>query len=56
MRRTHRKTHRIMWLVLGPLVTLGIFLGVMNRNQIPAQDSPLEIDAPSTEPPSQEVK
>ncbi len=56
MRRTHRKAHRILWLVLGPLAVLGLILGVANRAPVPTQDSPLKAEAPDTDPPSREAE
>ena len=55
MRRTHRKAHRILWLVLGPLAALGLILGVANRAPVPPQDSPIQAIAPDTAPPSLEA-
>lgn len=56
MRRKHRKVHRIMWLILGPLAILGLVVGVMNRAPIPPQDSPLNVRLPDAAPPSREVE
>ncbi len=55
MRRAHRKAHRILWLILGPLAVLGLILGVTNRDPVPSQDSPLNVEAPDTSPPSREA-
>lgn len=55
MKRTHRKMHRMMWLVLGPLAVLGFIVGVMNRDPIPPQDSPLKTDVSTTDLPSREA-
>jgi hypothetical protein len=56
MRRPHRKAHRIMWLVLGPLAVIGLILGVTSRDPIPTQESPLSVEAPGTDPPSREAE
>jgi hypothetical protein len=48
MLRAHRVAHRRIWLALGPLLTLGVLIGLVHRPQPLIQPPPplTEIPAP----------
>lgn len=41
MRRSHRKAHFLLWVVIGPLAAVGLYLGVTARKAMPTQASPV---------------
>lgn len=52
MRRAHRSAHRVLWILLAPLVLAGLYLAVDARPPIPVQKLPATDNAPATRPPS----
>lgn len=55
MRRAHRKTHLLIWLILGPGALVGLFLGVKARTTMPTQDPPVSDTPQLSNPPATEV-
>ena len=55
MRRSHRKVHAAVWAILGPMVLLGLWLGISARTSMPVQAPPVVDELPSTNPPALEV-
>jgi hypothetical protein len=55
MRRGHRKTHLLVWAILGPLALLGLFLGIAARSDMPTQAPPVVDELPQSNPPATEV-
>lgn len=39
MKRSHRKTHLILWLILGPVMIATLMLAVMHRPAEPVNDT-----------------
>ena len=39
MKRAHRRTHLILWLILGPVMVITLLLAVMHRPADPINDS-----------------
>ncbi|MEL7032931.1 MAG: hypothetical protein AAGL97_13885 [Pseudomonadota bacterium] len=39
MKRTHRKSHILLWLILGPVMFATIALAVLNRPAAPVNDA-----------------
>ena len=55
MKRSHRKAHLLVWLLLAPIALIGLAIGIASRNEIPAQDPPVVEDLPRSYPPATEV-
>lgn len=55
MKRTQRKLHVLLWLILTPLVLIGFAMGIASRIEMPAQDPPVVEDLPESNPPATEV-
>ena len=55
MRRSHRKTHPLLWALIVPLVLFGFWRAVDARPSMPAQPSPVASELPKTLPPATEV-
>ena len=53
MKRSHRRAHRAIWIVLAPLVLAGLYLAIDARPPIPVQELPASDNTPATRPPSQ---
>ncbi len=52
MKRPHRSAHRVLWVVLAPLVLIGLYLAVDARPATPLQELPATDKTPDTLPPS----
>lgn len=39
MKRVHRKSHLLLWLILGPVIFATIILAVLNRPPAPVNDA-----------------
>ena len=55
MRRSHRKAHLLLWLILGPVALIGLVVGIASRSEIPKQEAPVVEDLPESNPPAKEV-
>lgn len=44
MKRAHRKTHFLIWVLLGPAITIGLLAAIMSRPGEPVNDAlPVEL-------------
>ena len=50
MQRYHRRRHRLMWFILGPLVAVAFIYALLNRPEMPVMDVLPGKDSPSTQP------
>ncbi len=55
MTRSHRKWHAWGWAVLGPLVVIGLFAGLINRRPIPLEDAAVKETADTDRSPVRRV-
>lgn len=55
MRRGHRRAHLALWVILAPLMLLGLYLGLRARSVIPAQEAPVAEVLPESNPPATPV-
>ena len=55
MKRSHRKAHLFVWLLLAPIACIGLVIGIASRSEISTQDPPVVEDLPQSNPPATEV-